>query len=170
MGRTGYHTLVWHLAAAALLLALGPPALADAPPPRPAWLDDFRGAWANQSPCRSPNDFMWIYDRRTASFPHTSDLEHARECRILSTRGRAPSFEVTLSCNYLWSERRLPRRFTVTHRLTLIDGGWSMRAEVPASGGEVARDVELFRCRGARDPEPMLRCLSPDARTVPCEP
>lgn len=141
--------------------------LADAPP-----LDwnDFRGAWVGDAGhCRWPDDFLLIYDRRSAYSPHRSAEEPYRRCRILSVRGKHPEWKLRMSCENADPQYHRPR-YEVRQTLRIFGDGPRMIIETEPGPGVPARTEEAFYCRKADAGPPPLICFSAEmGRTVPCE-
>ncbi|KAF0136565.1 MAG: hypothetical protein FD152_977 [Xanthobacteraceae bacterium] len=142
---------------------------ADAPPPARR---DFRGQWAGSgSPCRSPDEFLLVYDRRTVWLPFRGSNEPARECRIVSASGRFPEWRLRLSCQHPDPTYRLPGRFTVHQTLRMSANRFEMTVRTEPVLGQPARIDETRYCRGPDDGPPPLRCIDPvSLTTIPCEP
>lgn len=162
-------------AAMALLLGVAScqhafaPARADAPPPMRR---DFRGQWAGGgSPCRSPDEFLLVYDRRTVWLPFRGSNEPDRECRIVSVSGRFPEWRLRLSCQHPDPTYRLPGRFTVHQTLRMSANRFEMTVRTEPVLGQPARIDETRYCRSPDDGPPPLRCVDPATlTTIPCEP
>lgn len=147
--------------------------------PLPASADEFhpmrasyRGVWAgNGTPCRSPDEFMWIYAPRSATFPFHSSNEPGRACRVIEARGRRPAWKLRLSCQHPDPHHALPRPFDVRQTLRLHDHGMGLVVETEAVLGQPARKDDLFFCRNLGESEPMLRCFNEKTGGItPCEP
>lgn len=145
------------------------PSMADT---MPVVRRDFRGVWAvDGSGCRTPNEHMLIYERRVTTSPYRGSLEPGRRCRILSVAGAWPEWALRLSCVHTDPAYQLPEPFEVRQTLRMSAAGYEMVVETSPVLGLPAQIEDAFYCRGVRDPEPMLRCLSRETgRTVPCEP
>lgn len=116
------------------------------------------GLWAaNGTPCRSPEEFLWLYHGRVARFPHVGADEPARACRVMERRGRYPEWHLRLSCQHPEAAFALPAPFEVRQVLRQHAGGQRMTAEVEPVLGLPARTYDLLFCRNTGDPEPMPR-------------
>ncbi len=174
---TGHMQKAGAIMPAALALFLGAilgtasagPARGDEPPPARR---DFRGVWAgNGSVCRTPDEFLLVYDRRTVRLPYRSSLQPDRECRIVSVKGRHPEWELLLSCQYPDPRYRLPRRFAVRQKLKMSADRFEMIVETQAVLGQPASVEDTFYCRETNVGPPQLICFDPVSNTtMPCPP
>jgi hypothetical protein len=133
--------------------------LADAHPPG---RKDFRGVWAGSAGgavCRSPDEYLLVYERRTARFPYRGSLEPDRECRILSVMGRWPEVRLRMSCQHPDPTYRLKQRFDVRQTLRSSPDGSRMVIETEPALGQPAHREEAYYCRepGAGPPPDWIR-------------
>jgi hypothetical protein len=137
-----------------------------------SWRGSYRGVWAGSGThCRSPDEFMWIYAPRKATFPHHGSSEPGRSCKVVEASGRRPVWKLRFSCQHPDPQYALPRPFDVRQTLRLDDRGMGLVVETEAVLGQPARKDDLFFCRAVSEPEPMLRCFNEKTGGItPCEP
>jgi hypothetical protein len=132
---------------------------------------DFQGVWAGDGvPCRSPDEFMLIYDKREARFPFRGTLEPDRVCRILSVGSERPFWILRLSCTHPDPVYRLARPFVLHQKLRVSDDGARMTVETGPALGQPARREEAIYCRKPGENPPPLQCMSGDGKLIDCPP
>jgi hypothetical protein len=126
------------------VLLLAQSALADNPR---GLANTYRGGWADEGiNCKGPAELLWFFGQRKTAYSLEAPFEPHFLCRILKVEGKAPDWNLHLSCHPSGARNQKSRQ-TITQIMHLHEQGRRLKVTTRIDGSSEIRINNLSSCR-----------------------